>query len=101
MGGRACARVTRTLRERLTCHPRYHFPAFSDAPGALSLPLSGHPTGSPPSCQLAVQAQLSRDTSFDFLLISLSRLKSGNRGSLLGQGLGDENFNFPEAPWQL
>lgn len=37
--------------------------------------------------RLAGQAQLPGDTSFNFPLISLSRLKSGNRSRLLDQGI--------------
>lgn len=101
MGGQASPRVTQTLRELPACHPSFCLPALSDAAGASNSAPSGHPNSLPPSCQLTAQAQLPGGTSFDFLLISLSRLKSGNRGSVSDWGFGDESFNFPGALWQL
>lgn len=78
MGGQASPRVTQTLREKPVSHPPSLLPVFSDATGESSSAPSGHHDSFPASCLLAAHTQLPGDPEFDFLLVSLSRLKSGD-----------------------
>ena len=84
------------MREEPTHHPSFCLPSVFGCCWDSNLsPGGAHPDSFLlPGCW---QSRLSRDTSFGFLLISLSRLKSGNRDSLLDWYAGTRGLISQEA----